>query len=215
MTPEPCSGNDCIVSVHEQGILDRTSDEFHGRLLARYSWDFPLCQGCHGEDFAGGKAGASCLSCHRDGPTTCETCHGRRGLEPVTSGAHAPHLAAMLACSECHITPATWDAPGHVVGDALPAEVTFAARANMTPSGAEREGPAGWDGKTCTNVYCHGDVTPWFGGLDTRPRWADTTHAFTCDRCHGAPPAGHLRVDCTSCHPVTSSEHIDGVVDVL
>ena len=47
----------------------------HGTHIADTGWDFAPCQKCHGDDFRGGKAGASCWDCHSDGgPTGCTTC---------------------------------------------------------------------------------------------------------------------------------------------
>jgi len=111
-----CEGGACSEGVHPAGFLDPTSDAFHGKELARRSWDFALCGTCHGADFKGGlvTGAVACTDCHADGPTACTTCHGEAG---PTSGNHAPHHAAQLACSECHTVPASWDAPGHLLGD--------------------------------------------------------------------------------------------------
>ncbi|HEU4727793.1 MAG TPA: CxxxxCH/CxxCH domain-containing protein [Kofleriaceae bacterium] len=217
-TPPPCTGDasDCTPHVHPAGILDPMSEAFHSKELARQGWNLALCQGCHGDDFAGGKADASCLTCHAEGPSACVTCHGPRGRE-APAGNHAPHLAAGIDCAECHIVPASWDAPGHILNDAPPAEVTFGPRANLTPPRADRRGPPAWDAGTCRNTYCHGDVTR-LGGSATQPRWDEPAPAFTCDRCHGAPPPppDHpRRLDCVSCHPLLPSEHVNGVIDLL
>lgn len=213
--PCPADSPDCMLRIHPPGILDPASEDFHGKELARNGWDLALCQRCHGQDFAGGSAGVTCLTCHTRGPGDCATCHGPGGSE-APGGNHAPHLAAAVDCSECHVVPASWDAPGHILGDPPPAEVAFGARANLTPPGADRKGPPTWDGEACSNVYCHGDVTP-YGGSATRPRWDEPAPAFTCDRCHGAPPPPPRhppRLDCVTCHPFPS-EHVDGVVEVL
>ncbi|MBC7975084.1 MAG: hypothetical protein H7138_08870, partial [Myxococcales bacterium] len=37
----PCT--DCAVDVHAPGLQDRASDGFHGRVLARLAWGFPVC----------------------------------------------------------------------------------------------------------------------------------------------------------------------------
>ncbi|MGE5185360.1 MAG: CxxxxCH/CxxCH domain c-type cytochrome [Acidobacteriota bacterium] len=210
----PLCDADCTPRVHPPGILDPASDDFHAKELARDGWDLNLCASCHGTDFAGGNAAPTCLSCHAQGPTACVTCHGPGALDEP-KGNHAPHAA--LDCGECHVVPASWDAPGHILNTPPPAQVTLGALANLTPTDARarRRGPATWDGATCTNVYCHGDATPYFGGADPEPRWGETPPRFVCDRCHGAPPPDHLRADCVSCHPPQSREHVDGVVEVL
>ncbi len=211
-TAEPPCDGDCTPRVHPPGILDPNSNDFHAKELARDGWDLNLCARCHGDDFAGGVSGVTCLSCHQAGPTACVTCHGDGAMDAPT-GNHAPH--AMLDCSECHIKPATWDAPGHILDTPPPAQVTFGALANLSPAGSVRRGPATWDGAACTNVYCHGDVNPRFGGAETQPRWDEMPPQFTCDRCHGAPPPDHLRIDCTSCHPPLPDKHVNGIVDIL
>ena len=204
--PSECT--DCR-GVHPAGILDRTSDDFHGKELARRNWDFAVCATCHGERFDGGKAKVACTTCHTDGPTTCVTCHGAG----PTSGSHVEHRRAGLACAECHAVPDRWDAPGHIVDDSPPAEITLGARANATPVAGDRKGPAAYTGGTCENVYCHGDALHAGGGIATRPVWATPGSTGTCVRCHAAPPPSHAQNQCATCHPA-SAPHIDGVTQV-
>jgi predicted CxxxxCH...CXXCH cytochrome family protein len=207
----PCTP-DCTTRIHPAGILDPASEAFHGRELARRGWDFPLCASCHGRDFSGGAAKVSCLGCHTAGPTACTTCH----RDGPTSNAHGVHAGGGVACSECHVVPTRWDDDGHLLHDGVaitvPATVTFGALAQTTIVLADRAGPPSWDGATCSNVYCHGDVSHG-GGAMTRPRWDDPAPAGSCDRCHGNPPPSHVRSDCASCHPA-SAPHVDGIVQV-
>lgn len=208
----PCEG-DCAVRIHAAGVLDPASDAFHGRELARRGWDFALCAGCHGGDFAGGRAQVSCLSCHRDGPTACTTCHG----DGPISDAHPVHAARGVACAACHRVPARWDDDGHLLRGGAPidgpAAVTFGALAAVTPPAGHRAGPPSWDGATCRNVYCHGDALAAGGGAAPQPRWRDPVRPGGCDRCHATPPPSHVRTDCASCHPA-AAPHIDGALQV-
>jgi predicted CxxxxCH...CXXCH cytochrome family protein len=201
---QPCVGDACVAHVHPDGWVDA-----HGSDLGRRNWDFALCQGCHGDDYQGGTSGVSCLSCHAEGPTACTTCHGNG----PTSNAHPTHQK--LDCSECHVKPASWDAPGHIKDVPLgaPAPVVFGALANTTLAPADRKGPAAFDGTTCSNVYCHGAALHAPGGTNTSPRWDDPTPAGTCGTCHAKPPPSHLRSDCATCHPA-SAPHIDGVLQI-
>lgn len=201
---EPCDG--CIVTLHERGILDPESAAFHGKLLASTDWDFAGCAKCHGDDFTGGKSGASCITCHSEGPTACATCHREE------TASHGVHRAAQLSCAECHTVPASWDAPGHIVGDSAPAEVTFGARAAVTLAAADRAGPPAWDGETCSNVYCHGAVLHAGGGTNPRPAWTQPATG-ACGTCHATPPPSHSRSDCATCHPA-SAPHVDGTLAI-
>ena len=210
--PRPDAGT-TAVTVHPAGILDTRSADFHGKELQRLDWDFAICAGCHGSDFAGGPARVSCLSCHAEGPTACTTCHGNG----PTSNAHAVHRAARLDCSECHIVPRRWNDEGHILAGGVaitgPARVTFGARAGVTLDPGDRKGPPAFQDGTCRNVYCHGAALHAAGGTATAPRWDDPTPAGACDRCHGAPPPSHAQSSCATCHPA-SAPHIDGVVQV-
>ena len=208
-------GGPAVVSVHPAGILDAQSDDFHVRELIRHDWDFAVCARCHGDDFTGGTSGKSCRNCHPAGPTACETCHGPQG--PI-SAAHIVHrTVGQLACSECHVVPATWDAEGHIRQNGVavppPAKVVFGARAGLTIAAADRAGPPTYAAGVCTNIYCHGAALHRAGGTATAPRWDDPAPAGACDRCHGAPPPSHAQARCASCHPSTAP-HIDGVVQI-
>ena len=205
----PCDGYECAVTIHERGIQDEDSEVFHGKLLANADWDFARCASCHGEDFAGGTSGASCITCHQAGPTACETGHRD---DQLGTGSHALHRDASLSCGECHVVPDRWDAAGHIVGDRAPAEVTFGARATITIDPADRTGPPAFDGTRCANVYCHGAVTPAAGGANPQPVW-NAPAVGGCASCHAAPPPSHARNDCGTCHP-QSAPHVDGAVQI-
>lgn len=200
---QPCAGDDCAITVHERGITDAASDAFHGKLLAASNWDFARCASCHGEDFAGGTSGVSCITCHEQGPTACATCH----RDEDVSASHAVHRDAEQTCAECHRVPDRWDAPGHIIDDSAPAEVTFGARA-----GTNTNSPPSWDGSTCSNVYCHGATLAAAAGTNTRPTW-NAPATGGCASCHAAPPPSHARNDCATCHPATAP-HIDGVLQI-
>ncbi|HEY5945470.1 MAG TPA: CxxxxCH/CxxCH domain-containing protein [Kofleriaceae bacterium] len=206
--PRPEGCEDCAVRLHPPGILDPSSEDFHGKLLAEINYDFARCGDCHGGDFQGGKVGVSCVTCHAQGPTDCSTCHGQ-GRE---SRAHAVHRDAQIGCAECHRVPAHWDDPGHIVDDGPPAEVSFGALAALTIAAADRAGPPTWDGERCSNVYCHGDVWPKLAGTDTRPRWDQRPSEFCSTGCHGLPPPDHASANCVQCH--AGLRHVDGVVQV-
>jgi predicted CxxxxCH...CXXCH cytochrome family protein len=196
--------------VHPAGYADEKSQNFHAKDIPLRGYDLNLCAKCHGSDFAGGEAGVTCLKCHPQGPTACVTCH----RDGPTSNAHVVHReVGKLACAECHVVPERWDAPGHVLGDDPPAEVTFGARANLTLAAGDRKGPATYADGTCTNVYCHGAALHAGGGAATEPRWDAQTAPGGCTGCHAAPPPSHAQSACATCHPA-SAPHIDGVVDI-
>jgi predicted CxxxxCH...CXXCH cytochrome family protein len=211
--------------MHGGGVLNpNDKTEFHGTELKRSHWDLEACARCHGADFAGGKASASCLNCHTNGPTACQTCHRS---DPV-SGAHLTHSKAPVTerpsrCNDCHRVPLVWNEPGHLfTADGRPVEravVTFGAAASVDG------GIPMWDGVGCSSVACHG------GGFDDtqarqpRPQWVNPTPATTqCNSCHGTPPSNHgPEQRCELCHArvaasgltlIDKIRHLDGVVDV-
>jgi len=144
------------------------------------------------------------------------------GVADTTSigvGAHQQHLTIapswhrQIECSDCHVVPATVDAPGHIDGDGK-AEVTFSMIAGPDST---------WSGTTCT-TKCHGSTA--LGGSATAPIWTqvDGTQS-TCGSCHSTPPPAPHPADtnCASCHPTMEegsltfrdpTSHINGIVDV-
>jgi len=186
-----------------------------------------------------GDGSGTCTDCHgADGnPAPPRGLHGELATSTLAVGAHRVHLSpsgltGAIACSECHVVPATVGAAGHI-DTALPAEV-FAPGAGVVAR-ADGATPA-WDRTTatCSGVYCHGagiqlagDPTP---GVRA-PGWTADDQVY-CGSCHGIPPADAAHTptmtinDCASCHSdidafgniiVTgsppTSHHIDGVVD--
>lgn len=165
------------IGVHEDGIIDPASNNFHGKYLIANNWDLSKCQQCHSADFSGGVASPSCLTCHTEsrGPQACNTCHGDFsnpdriappadlvGNTSTTAkgvGAHEIHvysntLAENVRCFDCHeraVVPEGGSfASAHI--DGLPAEMKFGSLADTL-------GNANYDYNTlqCNNVYCHGN----------------------------------------------------------
>jgi predicted CxxxxCH...CXXCH cytochrome family protein len=158
----------------------------------------PGCSGCHGS--ASSPAPPTDLS-------------GNTFTSSIGVGAHQAHLqassriSAPIACSTCHVVPASIESPGHI---------DSAGPAVVDPS-------LGWDrtSQTCTTAWCH---------RASRPVWTSRGQVY-CGSCHGVPPndASHTPAmtlsTCVTCHPGTvdafgnivvnngTSEHIDGNVD--
>ncbi|WP_428266079.1 CxxxxCH/CxxCH domain c-type cytochrome [Haliangium sp.] len=227
--------------IHAGGLMNPDDDDFHGHLVRVLGWDFEPCAGCHGDDFAGGSAGVSCLGCHQDGPTGCDTCHG----EVPASGAHRAHVLGRVSdgdgdgdggmpsgwsgyeCAMCHRVPEDYRDPGHIFTaagelDDAPAEVEF----DLLAGYGERAEPPSYDPATgtCSEVYCHGATLADPAAGDTAPTWDTGPDGGACGACHGLAPASHpddAGARCRACHPlvvdasgalVDAELHIDGYV---
>ncbi|MBI2376255.1 MAG: CxxxxCH/CxxCH domain-containing protein [Deltaproteobacteria bacterium] len=161
------------------------------------------------------KTDGQCATCHGSGaqPAPPKDLAGRADPTVITVGAHRAHVEGVsgisrpVACTECHLVPATLSSPGHVDTDP-PAELSFgplAATAGATPSFDEATA-------TCASVYCHGATLD--AGRASVPLWTRTDGSQThCSGCHGFPPGGdHPRDDrCSLCHLPTAS--VDGIGD--
>ncbi|MCA9665011.1 MAG: CxxxxCH/CxxCH domain-containing protein [Myxococcales bacterium] len=164
----------------------------------------------------------------------CSRCHGGvanaapplslSGLTATTErgvGAHQSHLRtstwhAQILCSDCHVVPKNVTDPGHI-DSALPAELTFSARAKS--DGAQPT----WDGLTCAGAYCHGATLS--GGTYNVPIWTLVDGSqVVCGTCHGLPPTKNHpnNTNCSMCHGavvdanrkiINPALHIDGKVD--
>jgi len=200
----------CAVACHDDG----------GRR-PRPTWTDPNpvgCNDCHSSPPAGHFSGP-CTQCHAEvnatgtalsggplhldgrvelgnGNGTCGACHGT-GSDPWPSTfAHPAHksptITTPVACSDCHVVPATVLSPGHLDGVV---QITFGGRAT------ERGASPAWNGTSCTNTACHGaDLA---GTPAVVPVWTDLSgSAAACGACHGIPPPNHTtaqncnRADC-------------------
>ncbi len=144
--------------------------------------------------------------------------NGSMATTAVGVGAHATHVGvastwhAPVLCADCHVVPATVNAPGHMDDTDNKAELTFSIKAAAT-----------WNGTTCMSA-CHGSTE--MGGSAPNPKWTQVDGTqVTCGSCHGKPPpAPHPDdQDCAKCHPTMENgnqtfrdpmSHINGVVDV-
>ncbi|MFC2085784.1 cytochrome c3 family protein [Bacteroidota bacterium] len=252
------------VYPHPENFKFPSQENFHGKTVAQVAhYDLSECQGCHGEDYAGnGFEVKNCLTCHTkpDGPEDCQTCHGSqatnagppRGLMRTTDtalpgiGAHQYHLADStistiyrLECSNCHITPETYDAPGHIDDFPPRAEVVFGPLA--THDG--RLNPVyDFGANTCGSTYCHGGFVYKLSESENPRGYADSTiegnnltMSWTeisqgpalCTSCHSIPPTGHIEAEpneCWRCHSavvdadlniIDPSLHVNGEPNVF
>jgi hypothetical protein len=165
------------VGIHEEGILDKASENFHGNIIANNNWNMENCQQCHAADYSGGTAESSCLKCHSqpDGPEACNTCHGSyqnpdriappKSVAGDTSttvpgvGAHTVHsyenaLSINYSCAQCH--PFQTSSDENFVfahADGTPAEMQFGDIAEMMSTNPSYS----FEENTCQNSYCHGN----------------------------------------------------------
>ena len=207
------TGPDYVSAVHPSGWLDTTSANFHGRAVMNANWTTNGCKLCHGVDYRGGSANASCYKCHRsaNGPEACNTCHGDpldvNSPNPPKSlgwsydendphvGAHFHHLNAdyapddqekyrPVACMECHSPVNNFSDTNHINPVRNGhAQLTFGPLAK--------------------------DSTGW-GGLNPNPHFDTTTYLCSNVYCHGAFHGGNVNfhpqfnnansVKCGSCH---------------
>jgi predicted CxxxxCH...CXXCH cytochrome family protein len=224
-----CNTSDChpTINVHVAGVIDPSSENFHGKYIRNDQWDMSGCQSCHAEDYSGGFVSPTCLDCHTyvSGPENCTTCHGSptsnappRDINGNTStsergvGAHQIHLKGgdigrNLTCTECHNVPGGVYTPGHVDSE-LPAEIFMNnPRANtITNDPSTSEYDQNLPLFVPDPTYDPADLTcsntychGYFknGNLDNKPVWNDPSTS-QCGSCHGGGPGNPL--------PKTTSE---------
>jgi predicted CxxxxCH...CXXCH cytochrome family protein len=188
------------------------------------------CTGCHveananGTSLSGGPLHLNGKVDLGDGSGKCGACHGTGDDPWPVTAAHPAHessaLTAPLACSNCHVVPATILDPVHLDGTVHVVFSDLATARGATPV---------WNGDTCTNVACHGAN---LADPAAEPAWNDTSGGQSqCGACHGIPPSQHTAstsCDRSDCHgseialdgsgvPHISATgqalHIDGVIE--
>ena len=221
-----CSTGSCHtgIAVHQPGIIDTTSANFHGKYIAASNWNLAQCSSCHGANYAGGVASPTCNSCHTNngGPEACNTCHGNfknpsyiappsdvTGSSSTNSsgvGAHATHLynvkiGSLVKCSECHTIPQAFSSTGHINANGK-AQVIFGAFSNSGLSNSSYD----FGSHKCANTYCHGNFS--FAKANSQYQFA-----YTSDNIEGAnySPVWN-KVDgtqaaCGTCHGLPPKGH--------
>jgi hypothetical protein len=166
------------IDVHEEGIVDTQSTNFHGKFIVqKLDWDMRPCGSCHSANYSGGTVSPSCLTCHTgtNGPEACNTCHGDfndptkiappRALNGSTEtsypgvGAHTSHLYANtlgneIRCSSCHKYPQSVYTEGHIDNDGK-AEIIFGKLSIQGGANPSYD----FNSNNCSNTYCHGNFT--------------------------------------------------------
>lgn len=159
-----------------------------------------------------------------DGSGQCGACHGTGDSPWPATAAHRAHenpaLTEPLACSNCHVVPATIIDPAHLDGTVHVAFTGLATARGALPI---------WSGGQCSNVACHGAD---LADPAASPVWNDVSGApARCGACHGIPPSDHTAsasCDRSDCHgtevmldangaPHISANgramHIDGMIE--
>lgn len=85
---------------HKAGILDKTSQFYHGYLLKLIDWNSSSCQKCHGYDYNGGRSEVACYQCHNSYP------HKSGWKQTGNSLFHGVYLKNnnwnLQSCQNCH-----------------------------------------------------------------------------------------------------------------
>ena len=215
------------IAVHPAGWSDATSPDFHGLTIAADNWDMRPCRTCHGQTYAGGAVGVSCLTCHTKGagPENCTTCHGSTNAAPPKDlsnntlntargvGAHQVHLvgprniaSVTITCSDCHHVPAAVYDPGHV-DSPPPAEVVINNPLAKTPTGGITPSPS-YDPATgkCSNMYCHGAWRLPKTGTAYSFLYTDTATAMVAANFSPVWNGGSAEAACGTCHSSVTSD---------
>ncbi len=215
-----CSSCHSTITVHQNGITDPTSQNFHGKFIASLKWDMTNCKVCHGTNYAGKVASPSCNTCHTNsgGPEACNTCHGNfldaTSIAPPKDiarntdtkfpgvGAHSSHLTSgkigIVKCYECHNVPTALNSAGHIDNTAR-AEVVFKNYSYAVGTSAYD-----FSSYKCNNNYCHGS----FAFSKANSSYPDT---YTTDKIEGNNyqpiwnKVDNTQAACGTCHGTSSS----------
>lgn len=223
-----CATCHSTINVHQDGIVNPTSPNFHGKYIAaNLGWDMRACGSCHAANYSGGIDAPSCLTCHKGayGPEACNTCHGDfndptkiappRALNGSTStndpgvGAHVSHLydnqlGSLIRCSTCHTVPSSVYAEGHLGNDGK-AEIIFG---RLSVQGGANPG-FNFANNTCSNTYCHGNFTFYRDSAASIYQFVYTGATMTGNNASVIwNKVDDTQAECGSCHGLPPTGHI-------
>jgi len=195
-----CYSSDCHVSpainVHEIGITDTLSPNFHGKFIAdKVSGSMISCAQCHGDSYQGGVVSPSCANCHSTIPV-----HVDGIVNPGSPNFHGKYVAANLGwdmreCGSCH-------AANYSGGIAAPSCLTCHTSTNGPEACNTCHGDFNDPTKIAPPTALNGSLITTYPGVG-----AHITHLYEnsvgkeilCATCHKVPSSysseGHLGND--------------------
>ena len=222
-----CATCHSTINVHQDGIVNPGSPNFHGKYIAaNLGWDMRACGSCHAANYSGGTAAPSCLTCHTgsNGPEACNTCHGSfsdptkiappRALNGSTQttyagvGAHVQHLyqnnlGDVIRCSTCHTVPSSVYANGHLGTDGK-AEINFG---RLSVQGGANP-TYNFTNNTCANTYCHGNFSFSRDLADSKYQFVYTAATMTGNNASVIwNKVDGSQAQCGSCHGLPPTGH--------
>jgi predicted CxxxxCH...CXXCH cytochrome family protein len=102
-----CATSNChpTIAVHqnESGIINPSSQYYHGLYIHNNGIKMSDCNQCHGTNYGEGTASTACTQCH-----STITAHKTGISDPTSANFHGKYITAlnwdMRACKECHGT---------------------------------------------------------------------------------------------------------------
>ncbi|MFA5805619.1 MAG: CxxxxCH/CxxCH domain-containing protein [Melioribacteraceae bacterium] len=98
-----CATSNCHpnIAVHQNGINNPASANYHGKYIATKKIPMSDCNQCHGNNYTGGTASPACTNCHSK-----ITTHKIGISDPASSNFHGKFIASlnwdMTKCTGCH-----------------------------------------------------------------------------------------------------------------
>lgn len=226
------------LNIHQPGVMDSTSANFHGKFFVQKDMKFTDCQKCHGKNLDGGITMAkSCSECHslatihlnlngvqdttsanfhgryllQHSLAECGQCHGQN----FTGGSSSPSCAKCHEAISVHKTNLLDSTSADFHG-----KFTLVNKFSQCQSCHGNNFQGGISSPTCASADCHKSIDVHKDGIiDTTSADFHGKYKFKggfkdCTSCHGVNfSGGSQSPSCVTCHS-TITIHKDGFLDV-
>jgi hypothetical protein len=184
------------VNVHQEGILDSVSVNFHGKFIAdKLNGQMDNCSTCHGPSYQGGVVSPSCAICHSTIPVHVD------GIVNTNSpNFHGKYISAnlnwdMRACKSCH-------GANYSGGIAAPSCLTCHSGTNGPEACNTCHGNFSDPSKIAPPRALNGSTDPSYPGVGSHASHLYTNNlgnTIRCSTCHTFPQSvyapGHIDND--------------------
>lgn len=185
-----CANCHGTIAVHQEGITNPSSNNFHAKYLKNNNKSMSECSQCHGETYTGGLVSPTCANCHngiqvhKDGINT-----------PSSSDFHGKYIASQLGwdmrtCGGCHAA----DYSGGLVS---PTCLTCHTQTNGPEACNTCHGDFNDPSKIAPPQALNGSTQTTYAGVG-----AHTAHLYENDLGNN--------VRCSTCHKFPTSMYADG-----